>query len=57
MVFLELTQNGEELTQLIENSMEVHFEKKLNVLTEKQFNDFFNALEILNKTATILISK
>lgn len=57
LVFLELTQKGEELTQLIEDSMELHFSKKLNVLTEKQFNDFFNALEVLNKTATILISK
>lgn len=57
LVFLELTQKGEELTQLIEDSMELHFSKKLNALTEKQFNDFFNALEVLNKTATILISK
>ncbi|WP_177765672.1 MarR family winged helix-turn-helix transcriptional regulator [Flavobacterium sp. I3-2] len=57
LVFLELTQKGEELTQLIEDSMELHFSKKLNALTVSQVNDFFNALEVLNKTATILISK
>lgn len=57
LVFLELTNKGEELTQIIEDCMEEHFSKKMSSLTKSELQDFFKALETLQKTANILTSK
>lgn len=57
IIILNLTEKGEKITQLIEDNMETHFATRTASLSKKQLQNFFNALEVLNETATILISK
>jgi DNA-binding MarR family transcriptional regulator len=55
LVHLSLTSKGETLANEVEKTMESHFSARINVLTEEELNDFFNALSVLKKTANILI--
>ena len=57
LVYLNLTAKGIEITNLIENSMEAHFSSKMSILSTAQQTEFFKALDILRKTANILINK
>lgn len=57
LVYLQLTEKGEKMTRIIEDSMESHFKTKIDSLSPAQKDDFFQALSILKNTAQILISK
>lgn len=57
LIHLSLTSKGEKLATEIETKMEAHFSEIIKKLSEKELNDFFNALSILNTTANILINK
>lgn len=54
LVFLELSQKGYDMAQTIEDSMDEHFNEKMSLLSATEFKAFFNALDILRKTAEIL---
>lgn len=53
-VHLKLTEKGADLTTIIENSMERHFETSMNKLTNEEKRTFFQALDTLKKIANIL---
>lgn len=57
LVYLQLTSKGEELTKIIEESMEAHFRNKMDLLSEQEINSFFDALDVIKNTANILIQK
>lgn len=57
LIHLELTNKGILITQIIEDSMEKHFSDRIQKLSQTETSDFFKALEILQKTANLLISK
>lgn len=57
LIYLRLTERGEAITNVIEDSMESHFKCKIDSLSSEQSDDFFQALDILKDTAQILISK
>lgn len=56
-IHLQLTTQGISLTQVIENSMESHFETSLQKLTKEQQLDLFNALETIKQLSEIISSK
>lgn len=56
-VHLILTDKGEKLTEIIENSMEQHFEVSMNKLNAEQKNEFLKALETLKQIADIINKK
>lgn len=53
-VHLKLTEKGADLTTIIENSMERHFETSMNKLSNEEKRTFFQALDTLKKIANIL---
>lgn len=54
LVFLELSEKGFDLAQVIEDSMDEHFNEKMSTLSAAEFQAFFKALNTLRKTAEIL---
>ncbi|MCA5006404.1 MarR family winged helix-turn-helix transcriptional regulator [Sphingobacterium bovistauri] len=56
-VFLKLTEKGEELAKIVEDSMRLHFNEKIKMLTTDEIREIFQALDSIQKIAKILISK
>lgn len=56
-VYLELTDRGTEITNLVEDSMEQHFLQRVSVLSNLELDDLYTALNTLNKIANKLILK
>lgn len=57
VIHLILTEQGELLTKKVEMSMESHFSERIKVLTVVELQNFYQALDVLKKTAALLISK
>jgi DNA-binding MarR family transcriptional regulator len=57
LVYLNLTEKGNALTKIIDDSMENHFKEKLSSLKPEQVEAFFDALSTLKNTANLLINK
>lgn len=57
VVRLYLTEEGELLTNKVEESMENHFLNKFNLLSSNEAKQLFDSLDKLKEIATIIISK
>lgn len=56
LVHLKLTEMGEELTQKIEESMNLHFSERIKFLTDEERKNLYDGLDKINQIANILIN-
>ena len=57
LVHLHLSEKGQEYANKVQESMDKHFDKVLDVLTDKELDEFLNSLSVIKKTAEILLEK